>query len=579
MKNKNWFINGWKRFFEPVKDIKHKVAWLMWFGAFLAILQILTIETFRYTTDFLEAWSEKLFIYAIIALTCIELIDIAHQRYFKTIDYYLDNSLLKKIYAYVIKGFMSLDHDFAEKLWIGRLQSIVLNGISKRRNFIYNLLVEWTYILVLMLGAIIILFKTNIHIGFWTLGALVVVFSIFIFKNKGDRNYRRKCKNIEVEKDRLAAMHMMSKFEIIQSDNLESEIDKYNGIVDRLTVIQTERWFYNFLAYRGIFSFFNLMQIGIYLLAWYFYLEGKITLADFFVIALSLRSIMKILIDVRGLMRTFSKEFVNIEKIWDTFDNWPKIKWVHEGATFVPVSWNIKFEDISFGYEKDHKVIGGLTVDFHWWKKTALVGTSWWWKSTIAKLIAWYIKPDSGNIVVDDQKLSVVSLKSYYKHIGYLTQEPSIFDGTILENLTYGTTSKVSDHRLREVITMAQCDFLRDFKDGLDTEIGERGVRLSWWQKQRLAIAKIFLKDPSIIILDEPTSALDSKSEEGITLAMNNLFKKRTVIVIAHRLQTVKTAHEIIVIDDWTIVERWNHEELILLGWAYAHMLEIQTWF
>lgn len=180
---------------------------------------------------------------------------------------------------------------------------------------------------------------------------------------------------------------------------------------------------------------------------------------------------------------------------------------------------------------------------------------------------------------MDGQDLSEVQLRDYYGHIGYLTQDPSVFDGTILENLTYGARSEVSNMDLRKAIELAQCEFIYDFHDGLATEIGEKGVRLSGGQRQRLAIAKIFIKNPEIIILDEPTSALDSFSEEKINTAFHNLFQGRTVIVIAHRLQTVKEADDIIVLEHGEIVERGNHASLIEKNGVYNKMLELQSGF
>jgi ABC-type multidrug transport system fused ATPase/permease subunit len=136
-----------------------------------------------------------------------------------------------------------------------------------------------------------------------------------------------------------------------------------------------------------------------------------------------------------------------------------------------------------------------------------------------------------------------------------------------------------NDEKIEAALRWAHCDFVWELEYGLDTEIGERGVRLSWWQKQRLAIAKIFLKNPEIILLDEPTSALDSFSEEHITKALDELFVGRTVVIIAHRLQTVKKADEIIVLEGGQVVEHWNHEELIKKWWLYNKMLELQSGF
>jgi ABC-type multidrug transport system fused ATPase/permease subunit len=195
------------------------------------------------------------------------------------------------------------------------------------------------------------------------------------------------------------------------------------------------------------------------------------------------------------------------------------------------------------------------------------------------KLISWFIEPNSWEIIIDEEKLSKINLMSYYKEIWYLTQDPSVFDWTIIENLTYWAKEEVTENKLREIIKKAKCEFIYDFKNWLNTEIWERWVRLSGWQKQRLAIAKIFLKDPKIIFLDEPTSALDSKSEKLIHESFNELFKWKTIIIIAHRLQTVKSADEIFVIEKWKLIEKWNHKELLNKKWYYSQMIELQSGF
>jgi ABC-type multidrug transport system fused ATPase/permease subunit len=195
------------------------------------------------------------------------------------------------------------------------------------------------------------------------------------------------------------------------------------------------------------------------------------------------------------------------------------------------------------------------------------------------KLISGFIETQSWKIIIDWQNLNEINLMNYYKEIWYLTQEPNVFDWSILENLTYWSKQEITEKKLKEVIKKAKCEFIYDFKNWLKTEIWERWVRLSWWQKQRLAIAKIFLKNPKIIFLDEPTSALDSKSEKLIHESFTELFKWRTVIIIAHRLQTVKSADEIFVIEEGKIVEIWNHESLSRKKGHYREMLDLQSGF
>jgi len=275
----------------------------------------------------------------------------------------------------------------------------------------------------------------------------------------------------------------------------------------------------------------------------------------------------------------FNKRYVDIEKLWDFFDNTPNIKWYTRWKKFIHKKWKFEIKNLSFWYSRGNKIFDNFSLKIEWEKVLALVWNSWWGKSTLAKLLSGYIRANKWDIIIDNQKINSISLKSYYKDIWYLTQEPSVFDGTILDNLTYAIDRNLEDNEVEKIIEFAKCEFIYDLPKWLETEIWERGVKLSWWQKQRLAIAKIFLKDPKIIILDEPTSALDSFSEERITKALHNLFKWRTVIIIAHRLQTVKHADRILVLENWKIIEDWNHKSLMKNKWHYAKMLKLQSGF
>ena len=283
--------------------------------------------------------------------------------------------------------------------------------------------------------------------------------------------------------------------------------------------------------------------------------------------------------DMQTIVQSQKSEFAEVQNLWDFFDSTPQIVGYEEGNTFEHKKWKIQIKNLSFGYDDENLVFKDFSLKILWEKVTAFVGPSWWGKSTLVKLIAGYIRASSWEIMVDGQKLSETSLKSYYKDIWYLTQEPSVFDGSVRENLLYAVKENVDESKLREIITQAHADFIYELPEGLDTQIGERWVKLSGGQKQRLAIAKIFLKNPKIIILDEPTSALDSISEKKITQAMHNLFQERTVLVIAHRLQTVKHADDIVVIQNWELLERWTHKELVKQKWFYKEMLDLQSWF
>jgi ABC-type multidrug transport system fused ATPase/permease subunit len=372
---------------------------------------------------------------------------------------------------------------------------------------------------------------------------------------------------------------IMSKFEILQNWKYENEI----SYIDKQLEINFElnKKIINHTIITDIMMkiFIDGSKVAIILMFWIWFLNQTINFWEF----VSLMSIIYILDQIFtksiDTYINFTKIIVDVEKLWDFFDNAPQIKWYEEWNKFIHKKGDIEIKNMNFGYIEEKNIFTDFSLKIEWEQVLALVWDSGGWKSTVAKMISGYMRPNSWEIIIDNQELSQTSLKSYYKDVWYLTQDPSVFDGSILENLTYALEEKVSDEKINEIIIQAKCEFIYDLPNALDTQIWERWVKLSGWQKQRLAIAKIFLKDPKIIILDEPTSALDSFSEEQITKAMKNLFQNRTVIVIAHRLQTVKHADRILVLENWKIVEDGNHDELVKNEWKYAKMLELQSGF
>ncbi len=274
-----------------------------------------------------------------------------------------------------------------------------------------------------------------------------------------------------------------------------------------------------------------------------------------------------------------SDQIVSIEQLWTKIEDAPKTKNLFSGETFEFQAWEICFQNVDFFYVADTPILENFSYIFEAGKRYALVGPSGGGKTTIMKLASGFLSAKWGKVSVDGFDLTTVNLSTFYSNIWYLTQDPGIFDGTIRENLVQGKSSHAPESEVREALKKAQCDFVFDLPEWLETEIGERGVKLSWGQKQRLAIAKIFLKNPHIILLDEPTSALDSFSEEKISQAFHNLFENRTVLIIAHRLQTVKEADVILVLEGGNIVEEGRHNDLVNKRWIYSKMLELQSGF
>lgn len=225
----------------------------------------------------------------------------------------------------------------------------------------------------------------------------------------------------------------------------------------------------------------------------------------------------------------------------------------------------IEFKDVHFAYESrpDVKVLQGLNLSIKGGEKIALVGASGAGKSTTIQLLSRYYNINEGNIMINNQNINDFELNYLRKNIGLVPQEIILFGGTIRENIAYGKPNSAEDEIIDAAEKAYAMQFIKDFPDGLDTVVGERGVKLSGGQKQRIAIARAILKNPMILILDEATSSLDAESEKWVQLALEVLMKDRTTIIIAHRLATIKKVDKIYVLQDGKSVEFGTHNDLL----------------
>lgn len=241
------------------------------------------------------------------------------------------------------------------------------------------------------------------------------------------------------------------------------------------------------------------------------------------------------------------------------------------------ITGDIVFNNVSFSYEESKEVIHNINFEAPAGSVTALVGSSGSGKSTIAGLAATFIQPDSGQITVDGTDLSTVKLHSYRRNLGVVLQDDFLFEGTIRENIMFSRPEATEENLLEAVKGAYVNEFTDRFEDGLDTVIGERGVKLSGGQRQRISIARALLANPKIIILDEATSNLDTESESFIQKSLDILMKDRTTFVIAHRLSTIRQADQILVIENGDIVERGTHDQLLDKKGRYHELYTVQS--
>ncbi|MCL4135974.1 UNVERIFIED_CONTAM: hypothetical protein GTU68_041971 [Idotea baltica] len=238
---------------------------------------------------------------------------------------------------------------------------------------------------------------------------------------------------------------------------------------------------------------------------------------------------------------------------------------------------DIVFNDVSFAYEEDKDVLHNISFEVKSGSVVALVGSSGSGKSTIAGLAATFLNPESGTITIDGNDISKVNLNSYRKNLGVVLQDEFLFEGTIRQNILFPRPN-ATEEELQAAVKAAYVDEFTDrFEDGLETLIGERGVKLSGGQRQRIAIARAVLADPKILILDEATSNLDTESEALIQKSLATLTAGRTTFVIAHRLSTIRKANQILVIENGKIAEQGTHDELIATEGRYYNLFTYQA--
>jgi ATP-binding cassette subfamily B protein len=272
------------------------------------------------------------------------------------------------------------------------------------------------------------------------------------------------------------------------------------------------------------------------------------------------------------LYREVRQAVIDIETMFQLLGQNPEIVDKPDARPLDVAAGSVRFENVHFAYDPARTILHGIDFEVPAGKTLAIVGPSGAGKSTISRLLFRFYEPQSGRILIDGQDIATVQQRSLRDHLGMVPQDTVLFNDTIDYNIRYGRWD-AADAEVEDAAKLAQIDgFIRITPKGYQTQVGERGLKLSGGEKQRVAIARTILKNPPILVLDEATSALDSHTEREIQLALDRVSKGRTTLVIAHRLSTVVNADQILVIDKGVVVERGRHDELLARNGVYAGM-------
>jgi ATP-binding cassette subfamily B protein len=279
---------------------------------------------------------------------------------------------------------------------------------------------------------------------------------------------------------------------------------------------------------------------------------------------------------INQIIELYPKGIAGFKRYLELLETEPDIRNAPDAIEVTNLRGEIRYDNVSFGYTPGRPVFENLNLTVHAGETIAFVGPSGAGKTTISSLLPRFYEIDSGRITIDGIDISKMTLASLRREIGIVQQDVFLFGGTVRENIAYGKLD-ASDDEIALAARRAKLDeVIAGLPAGMETVIGERGVKLSGGQKQRLAIARMFLKNPPILILDEATSALDTETERAIQQSLAELAEGRTTLVIAHRLATIQGADRIVVVDETGVAEQGRHDELVELAGIYSRLHEAQ---
>ena len=335
---------------------------------------------------------------------------------------------------------------------------------------------------------------------------------------------------------------------------------------------------YKIMALNSSISYMLMRLVTLFVLicGTWFVLQGELTYGGFIGFVLLTNIFFRPIEKINAVIESYPKGIAGFKRYVELLETEPDIVDSKDAIEVKHVHGDIHYNNITFGYENKEPILNDISLKIHAGETVAFVGPSGAGKTTLCSLLPRFYEQESGSIQIDGIDTKEMTLSSLRKQIGIVQQDVFLFSGTIRENIAYGNL-QASEAAIWQAVKRAQLeDLIYSQPDGLDTVIGERGVKLSGGQKQRLAIARMFLKNPPILILDEATSALDTETELAIQKSLAELAVGRTTLVIAHRLATIKNADRIIVVNKDGIAEQGSHEELIERGGGYSRLYEAQ---
>lgn len=485
--------------------------------------------------------------------------------------------LISELRAQVQKKVLALPVRFFDNAKSGALVSRIMSDVEGVRNLIGTGLVQLVGGIITAVVSLILLMEISVFMTLFTFIPLTIfaiialkAFKIIrpIFRNRGKINAEVKGRLTET----LGGIRVIKGFnaEKQEEEVFEVGVERlYQNVKKSLTTTAFMTSSSTFLL--GVATT-SVMGFGGYKI-----IQDSLTVGEFVEFTVLLGLMIAPIVQMSSVGSQLTEALAGLDRTEELMNLEEESDEENRTIELDKVVGRMSFSDVSFSYEEGKEVLHNISFDVEPGQVIALVGSSGSGKSTIAGLAASFLNPDSGTIIIDGHDLSKVNLNSFRQHLGVVLQDDFLFEGTIRENILFPRPD-ASEEKLLEAVKAAYVDEFTDrFDKGLDTLIGERGVKLSGGQRQRIAIARAILADPKILVLDEATSSLDTESEALIQKSLGELTKGRTTFVIAHRLSTIRKADQILVIENGHILEQGTHEKLIASEGRYYNLFTYQA--
>ena len=485
--------------------------------------------------------------------------------------------LISKLRAKVQKQVLSLPISYFDQNKSGALVSRIMSDVEGVRNLIGTGLVQLVGGTITAVISFVLLINISAKMTLFVL-APVLVFAFIALKAFGYIRpiFRiRGVINAEVTgrlTETLNGVRVIKGFNAEAQENLSFEkgVDRlFQNVKKSLTATALMTSSSSFLL--------GLASVGIMGIGGAMIIDDTLTTGDFLAFTLLLGFMIAPIVQMSNIGSQLTEAFAGLDRTEEIMNMDPEEQSSFRTKELKTIQGDFEFKDVSFAYDVGKEVLNNISFRAKRGTVTALVGSSGAGKTTIASLVATFINPVSGQIILDGHDLSKVTLSSFRSQLGVVLQDDFLFEGTIRENILFPRPNATQEEVLNAVNAAYVNEFTDRFELGLDTLIGERGVKLSGGQRQRIAIARAVLADPKILILDEATSNLDTESEALIQKSLGALMKGRTTFVIAHRLSTIKKANQILVIENGQIAERGNHDKLIASKGRYYDLYTYQS--